>query len=57
MIELANEVRKELEILGNLVPKDKKKLVVPTPQLPISAHMPISALRLQPWPELVASDS
>ena len=57
MIELANEVRKELEILGNLVPKDKKKLVVPTPQLPISAHMPISALRLQPLPELVASDS
>ncbi|KAI4316187.1 hypothetical protein L6164_024191 [Bauhinia variegata] len=55
VIELANEVRKELGIVGNVIPKDKK-LVGPA-QLPHPPHVPIPSLQLHPLPEPIALDS
>lgn len=54
MIELANEVRKVLEVV-NVVPNDKI-LVGPT-QLQHPSHLPISTLQLHPLPEPIALDS
>jgi hypothetical protein len=51
VIELANEVRKVLEIEG--IPKERK-LVGPS-HIPLTSHIP--TLQLHPLPEAIAMDS
>ena len=54
MIDLANEVRKVLGIMGNVLPKDKK--LVGLGQL-THHHEPIPVLQLHQMPEPIALDS
>ncbi|WCJ30559.1 Gamma-glutamylcyclotransferase 2-2 [Euphorbia peplus] len=53
VIELANEVRKVLGIVGNGVCKEKK----PASLIGLKSHMPALQLRVHPLPEAVALDS
>jgi hypothetical protein len=55
VIELANEVRKELGIVGSGIPKEKKLVV--TPHIPVAHKSNIPALQLHPLPEAIAMDS
>lgn len=55
VIELANEVRKELGIVGNGLLKEKK--LVGPPHIPVPHKSNIPALQLHPLPEAIAMDS
>jgi Ni,Fe-hydrogenase III component G len=53
VIELANEVRKVLGIVGKGIPKERK-LVGPS-HIPLKSHIP--TLKVHPLPEAIAMDS
>lgn len=52
VIELANEVRKVLGIVGNVIPTDKK--TIGPAQLAHPSRVPVSPLQLHPLPKPIA---